>query len=65
MIHCHQRRGIRMAIGDVRRQLAETMNVQSLKAEELIDALRTAEADGLIQLNERAQTIFVRAVVSG
>lgn len=61
----YQRRGIRMAIGDVRRQLAETMNIQTLKAEELIDALRTAEADGIIQLNERAQTIFVRAGVSG
>lgn len=54
-----------MAIGDVRRQLAETMNIQTLKTEELIDALRTAEADGIIQLNERAQTIFVRAGVSG
>lgn len=52
-----------MAVGDVRRQLAETMNVQSLKSDELLDALRTAEADGLIQLNERAQTIFVRAGV--
>jgi DNA replication licensing factor MCM4 len=55
-----ERRGTRMAIGDVRRQLSEIMNVQGLKQEDVVEALRTAEGDGLIQLNERAQTIFVR-----
>jgi len=55
-----ERRGNRMAIGDVRRQLSEIMNVQGLKQEDVVEALRTAEGDGLIQLNERAQTIFVR-----
>lgn len=55
-----ERRGSRMAVGDVRRQLSEIMNVQGLKQEEVIEALRSAEGDGLIQLNERAQTIFVR-----
>ena len=53
-------RGTRMVIGDVRRQLLEIMNVQGLKQEDVAEALRTAERDGLIQLNERAQTIFVR-----
>ena len=55
-----ERRGNRMAIGDVRRQLSEVMNIQSLQQEDVIEALRQAEGDGLIQLNERAQTIFVR-----
>lgn len=55
-----ERRGSRMAVGDVRRQLSEIMNVQGLKQEDVIEALRSAEGDGLIQLNERAQTIFVR-----
>lgn len=55
-----ERRGTRMAVVDVRRQLSEIMNVQGLKQEEVVEALRTAEGDGLIQLNERANTIFVR-----
>ena len=55
-----ERRGSRMAIDDVRRQLIEIMGVQGLKREEVVEALRTAEGDGLIQFNERAQTIFVR-----
>ena len=55
-----ERRGSRMAVDDVRRQLSEIMGVQGLKREEVVEALKTAEGDGLIQLNERAQTIFVR-----
>ena len=55
-----ERRGTRMAVSDVRRQLSEVMNVQSLQNEDVVEALRQAEGDGLIQLNERAQTIFVR-----
>ena len=50
-----------MAVSDVRRQLSEIMNVTSLQQDEVVDALRRMEADGLIQFNERAQTIFVRA----
>ncbi len=50
-----------MAVGDVRRQLLEVMNVTSIKQDELMEALRLSEGNGLIQLNERTQTIFVRA----
>jgi len=53
--------GERMAVGDVRRQLLEVMNVTSIKQDELMEALRLSEGNGLIQLNERTQTIFVRA----
>mmetsp|Transcript_9156 Transcript_9156/g.13721 ORF Transcript_9156/g.13721 Transcript_9156/m.13721 type:complete len:889 (-) Transcript_9156:170-2836(-) len=56
-----ERRGNRMAVVDVRRQLTEIMNITSIKQEDVMEALRLAEGDGLIQLNERAQTIFVRA----
>ena len=52
-----------MAVGDVRRQLTEVTNV-TVENAEVIDALRRMEADGVIQFNERAQTIFVRAGVA-
>ena len=58
-----QRRGNRMAVSDVRTQLSEIMNISTLKQEDITEGLRTLEADGLIQFNERAQTIFVRAGV--
>ena len=58
-----KRRGTRMAVSDIRRQLTEIMNVSQLQQEDITEALRRSEADGLIQLNERAQTIFVRAGV--
>ncbi len=56
-----QRRGNRMAVSDVRNQLSEIMNISSLRQEDITEGLRVLEADGLIQFNERAQTIFVRA----
>ncbi len=52
-----------MTIGDVRTQLSEIMNVSALRQEDVLEGLRFLEADGVIQLNERAQTIFVRAGV--
>eukprot|EP00957_Ditylum_brightwellii_P101460 7732385-Ditylum_brightwellii.AAC.1 len=55
-----ERRGNRMAVSDVRRQLNEITNANA-QQEEVVEALRRMEADGLIQFNERAQTIFVRA----
>ena len=58
-----ERRGTRMAVSDVRRQLTESINT-TLQNEEVVDALRRMEADGFIQLNERAQTVFVRAGVA-
>jgi len=57
-----ERRGNRMAVSDVRRQLNEITNANA-QQEEVVEALRRMEADGLIQFNERAQTIFVRAGV--
>jgi DNA replication licensing factor MCM4 len=50
-----------MAVSDVRRELADMMNVATVIQDELVDAIRRVEADGLIQFNERNQTIFVRA----
>jgi DNA replication licensing factor MCM4 len=58
-----KRRGNRMAVSDVRNQLSEIMNVSALRQEDVVEGLRVLEADGLIQFNERAQTIFVRAGV--
>lgn len=59
-----QRRGSRMAVRDVLRELSEFTNLE-VSQDDTIHALRTMEADGLIQFNERAQTIFVRTVVAG
>jgi len=58
-----ERRGNRMAVADVRRQLSEIMNLSTVEQNDIIESLRCMEADGLIQFNERAQTIFVRAGV--
>lgn len=54
-----KRRGSRMAVRDVIRQLAEAANL-TVPHEEVVEALRRMEANGAIQFNERAQTIFVR-----
>jgi DNA replication licensing factor MCM4 len=48
-----------MAVRDVTRQLTEVTNL-AVPQEEVVEALRRMEADGIIQFNERAQTIFVR-----
>jgi len=58
-----ERRGNRMAVSDVRRQLSEIMNLATVQQNDVTEALRRMESDGLIQFNERAQTIFVRAGV--
>lgn len=54
-----KRRGNRMAVRDVTRQLAEVTNMD-VSQEEVVAALRRMEGDGVVQLNERAQSIFVR-----
>lgn len=60
-----KRRGNRMAVRDVIRQLSEAANL-TVPHEEVVEALRRMEANGAIQFNERAQTIFVRTgIVSG
>lgn len=48
-----------MAVRDVVRQLSEVTNTE-VSQEEIVEALRRMEADGVIQFNERAQSIFVR-----
>jgi len=58
-----ERRGTRMAVRDVARQLSEITN-SSVPQDEVLEALRRMEGDGLIQLNERAQTVFVRTSIA-
>lgn len=48
-----------MAVRDVVRQLAEVTNAD-VSQEEIVSALRRMEADGMVQFNERAQSVFVR-----
>jgi DNA replication licensing factor MCM4 len=55
-----ERRGTRMAVRDVSRLLSELINTRTISHDEVMEALRRMEADSLIQINERAQTIFVR-----
>ena len=55
-----ERRGSRMAVRDVTRQLTEINNVQ-IPHENVVEGLRRMHADGVIQFNERSQTIFVRS----
>jgi len=57
-----ERRGNRMSVSEIRRQLNEILNV-NVQQDDLLECLRTMEADGLVQFNERAQTVFVRAGV--
>ncbi|KAL7541215.1 hypothetical protein ACHAWF_006878 [Thalassiosira exigua] len=59
-----ERRGNRLGVAAVRKQLSEIMNAQ-VSQEDLADILRVMDADGLVQFNERAQTVFVRAGVVG
>jgi DNA replication licensing factor MCM4 len=54
-----ERRGSRMAIRDVTKQLSEISNI-AVTSDDIIEVLRQFDAEGIIQLNERAQTIFVR-----
>jgi DNA replication licensing factor MCM4 len=66
-----QRRGARLAVRDVTQQLSEILGGNStevnterpatLSHDFIMDALRQLEAQGVLQLNERAQTIFVSA----
>jgi DNA replication licensing factor MCM4 len=60
-----ERRGNRMAVRDVAKQLSEINNGTVIPHGDMIEALRRMHADGVIQLNERAQTIFVRGGLVG
>jgi DNA replication licensing factor MCM4 len=48
-----------MSVRDVLRELSEISNLE-VSQEDTIQLLRTMEADGILQFNERAQTVFVR-----
>ena len=59
----NERRGNRMAISDVRKQIMEITSME-VSHEEMVENLRLMESDGIIQFNERAQTIFVKQQLS-
>ena len=59
-----ERRGNRLSVSEIRRQLSEILNAQ-VQQEDLTEILKVMDADGLVQYNERAQTVFVRAGVVG
>lgn len=59
-----ERRGKRLAVRDVTRQLTEINNAV-IPQEDVVEGLRRMHADGVIQFNERGQTIFVRSGVIG
>jgi DNA replication licensing factor MCM4 len=54
-----ERRGNRMAFRDIKKQLAEITNA-TIPHDAIVEALRQMDADGSVQFNERAQTIFVK-----
>jgi DNA replication licensing factor MCM4 len=49
-----------MAVRDVVRQMSEITNT-TVNHADVVSSLRQMEADGAIQFNERAQSIFVRS----
>ena len=55
-----ERRGKRLAVRDVAKQLQEISNQESVPHDDVVSALKRLEADGMIQFNERAQYLFVR-----
>lgn len=55
-----ERRGKRMAVRDISKQLCEINNISTVPHEDLANALRRLHSDGIIQFNERSQTVFVR-----
>ncbi|KAG7341821.1 minichromosome maintenance complex protein [Nitzschia inconspicua] len=57
-----ERRGNRIYVRDVARQLSEISNLQ-VPPEDVVVALRRLDADGVVQFNERAQSVFVRTGV--
>ena len=57
-----ERRGARMAVRDVTKQLNEINNA-IVPHDDMVEGLRRMHADGVIQFNERTQTIFVRSTL--
>jgi DNA replication licensing factor MCM4 len=58
-----ERRGNRLAVRDVTRQLSEISNTQ-VPQDDVATALRRLEADGMVQFNERNQSVFVRTGIT-
>ena len=56
-----ERRGKRMAVRDVAKQISEIHQNLTVSHEDLVNALRRLHADGAIQFNERAQRVSVRS----
>jgi DNA replication licensing factor MCM4 len=57
-----ERRGNRLAVRDIARQLSEISNTQ-VSQDDLVVAFRRLDADGIVQFNERNQSVFVRTGV--
>ena len=55
-----ERRGSRLAVRDVTRQLSELMGDTAPSHDAVVQVLQRMQGDGLLQYHERAQTIFVR-----
>ena len=55
-----ERRGNRLSVRDITKLLAEVSN-QSNPQEDIVNALKQLVAAGIIQFNERNQTIFIRS----
>ena len=49
-----------MSVREIFRELSEISNITEVSHDDTVHLLRTMEADGIIQFNERAQTVFVR-----
>lgn len=49
-----------MGVKEVSRQMGEISD-QAIPHDDLISALRRLETDGVVQFNERAQTVLVRS----
>jgi len=58
-----ERRGNRLAVRDIARQLSEISNTQ-VPQDDVATALRRLEADGMVQFNERNQSVFVRTGIT-
>jgi DNA replication licensing factor MCM4 len=57
------RKGSRLTLRDISRQLTEVTN-ETIAHDALVELLRIMEADGVVQLNERSQTVFVRTAIA-
>lgn len=57
------RRGSRLTLRDINKQLTEVTG-DTIVHDDLVEVLRIMAADGVVQLNERSQTVYVRAGIA-